>query len=627
MPLEIFKEVYTDLLEDITNNTSGLGFGRAAFYHSNDNEIFDILTYTSSTSSSERCCRRIEIKTNPVLGSLFEEAIKKREPVLRKLKEKDVIYDLAMFLLEDNEKIFGLVLIDNYNTKKIFSNDVIKLLQLYLRQSFFLAKTYFQVEEINKLLGEKNREAEQSVKTWEKKSAEQTRLLNLVVNGRDKLLKVFDGVSEGVYVIDKDYKLVSANYFMANLIGADIEDIKTKIIGSICYKTFFERDGVCNDCPISEIFKSGQKIKKIERMQFGDREMDIEMDITPVLDSLGKPQQAIISLRDIGDRIKLENELKNKAEETERVNNELRKTIEEMCVLTTKLEETKQYNETIIESMTAGVVVLDNDLKIIMFNSRWKELNKQLREESLKQDITTIMSEIDDLNEMLIRLKAEGTFELSEQKLVNPDNSLERYINLKGVALKSSEDQILGYLIVEDDVTKLVALAKEKRVAITEATKKFGKTTQENLNKILEQQLEIQELKNIITDQHQNIRRLNEVIVSLENTDKVNLINENKALIGRVKSLETKYTEITKNMHNVLEEKRSSATRNSKLEIMLTKLSNIEKEISKEKSTVDKNVVKDVLAKAIKMMRQDISIVNQEDASAEERSNESEEHS
>ena len=216
------------------------------------------------------------------------------------------------------------------------------------------------------------------------------------------------------------------------------------------------------------------------------------------------------------------------------------------------------------------------------------------------------MSDISNIDDMIIHLKTEGFFELNEQKIINSNDNSESYINLKGVTLKDNEDTIIGYLIVEDDITKLIALGKEKKQAITEATKKFSKTNRENLSKILEQQLEIQELKSIIINQKGNIKGLSKILISLDNANKINILNENKALNGKVKSLETKYKELVKKSKDFMEIKRKNTTRNSKLDVMITKLSNIEKGISTGRLDVGRDAIKNILVKSIKMLNDEL---------------------
>ena len=68
------------------------------------------------------------------------------------------------------------------------------------------------------------------------------------------LYEILDQVSDIVYLMDLDYKIIWANKTLYNILGKE----SNALIGTFCYKAIYNEDKKCNECPLSIIAKTGE---------------------------------------------------------------------------------------------------------------------------------------------------------------------------------------------------------------------------------------------------------------------------------------------------------------------------------------------------------------------------------
>src|SRR3990172_4606311 len=105
-----------------------------------------------------------------------------------------------------------------------------------------------------------------------------------VSDARKRLQAVFDGITDGIQVIDGEFRITAANRSMNSLIGRKVA------VGSHCFESCFFGARICDDCPATETFHAGHPasltkkltLKKAGTMEVAERV--VEISTFPVLD-------------------------------------------------------------------------------------------------------------------------------------------------------------------------------------------------------------------------------------------------------------------------------------------------------------------------------------------------------
>jgi PAS domain S-box-containing protein len=125
---------------------------------------------------------------------------------------------------------------------------------------------------------------------------------------RDKLEIVTDNIGAGLFLVDRDYKILYTNKMSKHHFG--------DLISKHCYLAFRNLNDVCPNCGVREIFENGKEIDVREHC-FKDTKGDpgwLELTVRPIKDETGKVVAALELAVPITTRKKAEvNLLKNKA--------------------------------------------------------------------------------------------------------------------------------------------------------------------------------------------------------------------------------------------------------------------------------------------------------------------------
>lgn len=132
---------------------------------------------------------------------------------------------------------------------------------------------------------------------------------------------IAENIHEGIMLLSKDFKIIWANKKIMDLTGSEEEGVP----GGYCYKITHHLDEPCKPphdiCPIHEVLATGKPVK-VTHIHF-DKEGNkfyAEVSAYPVKNEKGEVMQFIHVARDITERVKLEEELKQKIEKLERFN-------------------------------------------------------------------------------------------------------------------------------------------------------------------------------------------------------------------------------------------------------------------------------------------------------------------
>ncbi len=121
---------------------------------------------------------------------------------------------------------------------------------------------------------------------------------------------IFQSMGEGLAVIDRDFRIITANHAYSELAGLSPEEVK----GRVCYEVSHHHSRPCgeagSECPVSATFKTGRPFSVIHRHEGSDHEpATLEVRSYPLKDRSGEIDLVIEIVRDISSQKKLEAQL------------------------------------------------------------------------------------------------------------------------------------------------------------------------------------------------------------------------------------------------------------------------------------------------------------------------------
>ncbi len=133
---------------------------------------------------------------------------------------------------------------------------------------------------------------------------------------RKMLEDVTQGISESLLLLSTDYKIMWANNTVMAQTGLTMDEI----IGKYCYEVAYHRESPCEapekPCPLNGLHTT---VKTVRHVYF-DKDMNklyLEIDVYPVRDDTGDVTAFVHVSRDISERVRMEEEIKNKVVQLE----------------------------------------------------------------------------------------------------------------------------------------------------------------------------------------------------------------------------------------------------------------------------------------------------------------------
>ncbi|MDP2038793.1 MAG: sigma 54-interacting transcriptional regulator, partial [Ignavibacteria bacterium] len=107
-------------------------------------------------------------------------------------------------------------------------------------------------------------------------------------------IKILDSLAEGIYVIDKEFKIVFVNKSATQITGIKREDV----LGKVC-RTFCKSERCQIGCPITEVIRTGKNIIDLESsLQNNEGSIiPIKINASVLCDEKMEPIGGIISFR------------------------------------------------------------------------------------------------------------------------------------------------------------------------------------------------------------------------------------------------------------------------------------------------------------------------------------------
>ncbi|MEJ2745501.1 MAG: ATP-binding protein, partial [bacterium] len=121
-----------------------------------------------------------------------------------------------------------------------------------------------------------------------------------------QLRRLFDGISDGISVIDREYRIVNPNAG----IMAMADRREAELIGSACYRAYNGSDSPCPGCPAETAFRDGRaSAGQIRWCVPGQKARDMQIYIFPLQEEKGRVVQVIEYAKDVSEKVALERKL------------------------------------------------------------------------------------------------------------------------------------------------------------------------------------------------------------------------------------------------------------------------------------------------------------------------------
>ncbi len=222
--------------------------------------------------------------------------------------------------------------------------------------------------------------------------------------------EVFDGITDGISIVDRNYRVLMVNQAVAKWHGKQPEDFK----GLACYKVFTQQDSLCEGCPARETFETGKPAFR-ERVSIvlGGRKFYFHLNAFPLKDKDGKTIRVAECVKDVTKEMALRSELiqhERKAmivKMSAQVAHEIRNPLGSLTLNIDLLEdEIKSYVETdiseaqnLLDSIKTEIESLHKVLNEYLECTRFPKISPD------KNDIHSIIEELFELLEEELRRK------------------------------------------------------------------------------------------------------------------------------------------------------------------------------------------------------------------------------
>jgi len=189
---------------------------------------------------------------------------------------------------------------------------------------------------------------------------------------------IISALGDGIVILDSDFRTQYQNRIHEEIFGNQI--------GRYCYEAYFENGRVCEECPVARSFEDG-KIHRGEKIApSGKGMLNIEITASPLRDGKGKILAGIAVVRDVTQRRRMEDELRDHRDhldlmvrertgELRRVNKELRAEIMRRIQMEKDLIESQRFVHSITDATPNLLYLYDvAEGQTMYINPRVKEI-------------------------------------------------------------------------------------------------------------------------------------------------------------------------------------------------------------------------------------------------------------
>lgn len=132
-----------------------------------------------------------------------------------------------------------------------------------------------------------------------------------VSEARKRLQAVFDGITDGIQVVDSEFRVTAVNKSMNGLLKRRVS------VGGRCFDACVFGAKICEDCPAVETFNSGRPAtvtKRLPSMPSGDNHAlrrVVEISTFPLHDRRNRVVQVVEYIKDVTERVQLSERLEH----------------------------------------------------------------------------------------------------------------------------------------------------------------------------------------------------------------------------------------------------------------------------------------------------------------------------
>jgi len=262
---------------------------------------------------------------------------------------------------------------------------------------------------------------------------------------------IINGIDYGMVVITKDLKIESINDHQRR----KRHQTGVNPIGLPCHDYFYDRDEICDDCRVLEVFEKGLPVKyNLVNRAVGGFNYYLEVEAFPLFDAKGEVARVVQLIKDVTERVQLEKELWMK----------------------------KEYLENLVKHAPIGIFTTDVDGFIRTANPAFAQL---MGVRSPNDTIgINVLESVDFKNLGLDKgfrrvLQNGDTFELEAINCRQLWNR-ETICSILTVPLRGGDDEITGLIATVTDVTEKWQLEESYLKRITELSifKEIGELLQ-----------------------------------------------------------------------------------------------------------------------------------------------------
>lgn len=245
---------------------------------------------------------------------------------------------------------------------------------------------------------------------------------------KNHLEAFLNGIDEGLAVIDRNYKIRSANRaFVKSLRYAG-----KSVVGKYCYKVLHNYAKPCKQCAVRNTFQTGKSSEIIRSHRDSDgTKIYYETRAYPLRDPDGNINQVIYIFRDITKKKKLEE----------------------------RIRYLKEYNESIVASVPVSILVVDKNLRIVSANQSFYEDFEIEKKEVETKSIEGVLPA--KVNNMILKAIQTGNFLKKEEVEITFPRIGRKFLQISVVGTKLEEDEEERILIIIEDFSKKKQLEDE----------------------------------------------------------------------------------------------------------------------------------------------------------------------
>lgn len=136
------------------------------------------------------------------------------------------------------------------------------------------------------------------------------RLLDALKFGHDNTETIIDSIDDIIILINRDYVIESANLAMRVRAGRNV-------VGEKCHSIIYDEPERCyikgEVCAVREVFENSKSFRSIvDKKGAGGRRVFYDVSASPILDAHGEIAQAVVVMRDVTDRMRMERDIERK---------------------------------------------------------------------------------------------------------------------------------------------------------------------------------------------------------------------------------------------------------------------------------------------------------------------------